>query len=578
MAETKQKTKRIAAGDGVFFGKEKPDIESAWKLYEEGRKFKTAINLYDTVNTNENFFIGKQWEGVQSNGLPTPVFNILKRDVCFVVSSITSDNISVQATPLAATPGTGELAEPARILNEEFEAIFEHNDLVPMVRVFARDAAVRGDGCIYTYWDADAETGQDAKGAIRSEVVENTRVHFGNPNNRNVQAQPYIIVESREIARIMRRTARENGCEDWESITPDDDNTGLGAERRTDDKVTKLFFMWKDDKGEVWGYECTKQSEVRKPWRMGIRRYPLVWLNWDYVQDCYHGQSMITGLIPNQIFINKMWAMSMLSLMTTAYPKIVYDKVRIPKWTNQIGQAIGVNGGDVNSVARVLDPATISPQISQFIESAIEQTNSNLGATSVALGDTRPDNTSAIIALQRAAATPSEITKQNLQLCVEELARIYLEFIAEFYGKRTVDVPLTQELAAAYEMVGIDAPEEVAVKFDFGIFKKLPMSMKLDVGASSYYSEIASMNTLDNLLMQGKIDVLQYLERIPDGYIPDRRGLISDIRGKMADAQAPTLAGAPGGDMIDTGETTEIPTGGGYAALQRKVTEGEDVR
>ena len=67
--------------------------EAVWTLYDRGRAFKEAIDLYETVNTNENFFIGKQWEGVRSNGLPTPVFNILKRDVCFVVSSITSDNL-----------------------------------------------------------------------------------------------------------------------------------------------------------------------------------------------------------------------------------------------------------------------------------------------------------------------------------------------------------------------------------------------------------------------------------------------------------------------------------------------------
>lgn len=250
------------------------------------------------MNTNENFFVGKQWEGVQSNGLPTPVFNILKRDVCFVVSSITTDNLKVQATPLAASPNTGALSDPARILNEEFESLFEHNHIPGLLREFARDAAVRGDGCIYTRWDPDVETGQPVTGAVRSEVVPNTRVFFGNPNDRNVQSQPYIILESREIARLLRKRARKNGSEDWDSISPDDDNTYPGAERRTDDKATKLFFMWRDEEsGEIWGYECAQHAEIRKPWRLGIRLYPIVWLNWDYVADSYHGQAMLTGLI-----------------------------------------------------------------------------------------------------------------------------------------------------------------------------------------------------------------------------------------------------------------------------------------
>lgn len=488
--------------------------EAVWELYEKGREFKEAIDLYETVNTNENFFIGKQWEGVRSNGLPTPVFNILKRDVCFVVSSITSDNLKVQATPLASAANSELLREPARLLNQEFESLFEHNNLPSLLRQFARDAAVRGDGCIYTWWDPEEKNGGPVDGAVKSEILPNTRVHFGNPNDRRVQTQPWIILESREMASHLRRRAYSFGSPDWDSILPDEDNTHPGDERRTEDKCTKLLFLWKErGTGEVWGYECARGAVVREPFPLGVRRYPVVWMSWDYVPDCCHGQAMLTGLIPNQIFINKMWAMSMLSLMTTAYPKIIYDRTRIPKWTNQVGQAIGVTGGDVSTAARSISPAAISPQVTQFIEAAIDQTNRNLGTTSAALGDVNPDNTSAIIALQRAAATPNEINKQNLREAVEELSRIYLEFIAGFYGVRAAETE-----------------EGVGTQFNYGFLRDVPMAMKIDVGASAYYSEIASIQTLDNLLSQGRIDVIQYLERIPDGYISDRRKLIEEIK------------------------------------------------
>lgn len=562
---------------GIFGGKDTPSVETVWALYNAGRKFNNAISLDETVKTNENFFVGKQWEGVQSNGLPTPVFNILKRDVCFVVSTITSDNLKIQATPLAATANTHQLIEPARIFTEECEAVMERNSLVSLIREFARDAAVRGDGCLYTYWDPDYDTGANAKGAIRTETVENNRVYFGNPNNRRVQSQPFIQIETREIVRELRKRAKENGSKDWESINADSDNTGMDGAKLTDDKVTLILTMWKDDEtGTVWCYESTQNCEVRKAWDTGLRRYPIVWLNWDYVQDCYHGQAMLTGLIPNQIFINKIWAMSMLSIMTTAYPKIVFDKTRIPKWSNRVGEAIGVTGGDVANAAKIIDPAQISPQIAQFIQLAVEQTNQNLGATSVALGDTRPDNTSAIIALQRAAATPSELTKQNLHKCIEDLALIYLEFMAEYYGTRTVDTETPPEIVTAYAFSGQQAPSEIPAEFDFKQLKDMPMQMKLDVGASSYYSEIAAIQTLDNLLMQNKIDVVQYLERIPDGYVPDRRGLLNELkqRNQMMMQAQPGMA-APSNEVAETGEPEPIPTGGGYAALQRKIATGE---
>lgn len=558
-----------------------PDCGTAWKLYERGLDFNASINLEDTVRVNENFFIGKQWEGVISNGLPTPVFNFLKRVCCFTVATITSDNIKVNASPLSATPNTTSLVEPVRIINEELDALTELNNIPSLMREFARNAAVDGDGCLYTWWDPDAETGQDAKGCIRTEIVENLRVHFGTPNDRDVQSQPWIILERREIISAAQAEAKENGFETWRNIGGDGDNTNPDAAKETTDKVTTILLFWRDTKTRhIWAYKCARGSSIREPWDLGIKLYPISWLNWDYIQDCFHGQAMITGLIPNQIFVNKLWAMSQLSLMTTAFPKVVYDATRVGKWDNRIGAAIGIQGGDVNSVAKIIDPASISPQISQFIQLAVEETEQSLGATSVALGDTRPDNTSAIIALQRAASTPSEITKQNLYKSIEDLYRIYIEFMGEYYGKRYVDMAPPEEVRQVYDFIGQTAPAEIPMQFDFSQLKNMPMHIKLDIGASSYYSEIASIQTLDNLLKMGKIDTIQYLERIPDGYIPGRRELINELKEQQRNAmamQAQMQQGSPqnpGGAPV-AGDTTkdEIPTGGGYSALQRKVNE-----
>lgn len=558
-----------------------PDCGTAWKLYERGLDFNASINLEDTVRVNENFFIGKQWEGVISNGLPTPVFNFLKRVCCFTVATITSDNIKVNASPLSATPNTTSLVEPVRIINEELDALTELNNIPSLMREFARNAAVDGDGCLYTWWDPDAETGQDAKGCIRTEIVENLRVHFGNPNDRDVQSQPWIILERREIISAAQAEAKENGFETWRNIGGDGDNTNPDAAKETTDKVTTILLFWRDTKTRhIWAYKCARGSSIREPWDLGIKLYPISWLNWDYIQDCFHGQAMITGLIPNQIFVNKLWAMSQLSLMTTAFPKVVYDATRVGKWDNRIGAAIGIQGGDVNNVAKIIDPASISPQISQFIQLAVEETEQSLGATSVALGDTRPDNTSAIIALQRAASTPSEITKQNLYKSIEDLYRIYIEFMGEYYGKRYVDMTTPEEVRQVYDFIGQETPAEIPMQFDFSQLKDMPMHIKLDIGASSYYSEIASIQTLDNLLKMGKIDTVQYLERIPDGYIPGRRELINELKEQQKNAmamQAQMQQGAPqnpGGAPV-AGDTTkdEIPTGGGYSALQRKVNE-----
>lgn len=371
-------------GDGTAEG---VHPELVWNLYQKALAFNTAINLEETVQVNENFFVGKQWEGVVSNGLPTPVFNILKRVCCFTVATISSDNIKINASPLAATADTKSLVEPARVINEELDALTERNNIPSLMREFARNAAVDGDGCTYTYWDPDFDTGQGVKGCIRTEVLENTRVHFGNANDRRVESQPYIIIARREIVADARAEAKKNGATHWATIQPDTDDTKQDSVKNTGDKVTTLLLLWRNrETGEIWGYKTAQKCAISKPKSLGICRYPITWLNWDYIQDSYHGQAMLTGLIPNQIFINKIWAMSQLSLMKSAYPKVLYDKTRVSKWDNRVGAAIGINGGDVNNVAKIMEPATISPQIAQFIQLAVEQTEQSLGATSVALG------------------------------------------------------------------------------------------------------------------------------------------------------------------------------------------------
>lgn len=559
---------------------EKITAESIFKEYDKMTGFNTGMDLYETVKANENMFIGKQWEGVESNGLPTPVFNFLKRVTLFTVASITSDNLKMKASPLAASGEEG-LSRYAEAVNSEFEKLFEFNKIPNKMREVIRNAAVDGDGCTYTYWNPDVNTGGKKKGAIVTEVIENTRVGFGNPNNRDVQIQPYILLKRRELTDKLKKRAKKLGCPSWEDIREDTDDEQIDAYKETGGKTTVILRLWKDE-GKVWACEAVKDIIVRKPWDLGLTLYPITWLNWDYIPDSYHGEAMITGLIPNQMFVNKLFAMSMISLMTTAYPRIVYDKTRVPKWDNRVGAAIPITGGDVNGVAKILDPAQISPQIAQFIELAVDMTQSNLGATSVALGDTRPDNTSAIIALQRAAAAPNEITKQNLYQCIEDLGRIYVDFMAEYYGKRIIRVnpPAPTELAPeisefAAEAMPLDADGKMPVEFDYAVFKKLPMSLKLDVGAASYWSEIANAQTLDNLLLNGKIDTVTYLEHMPDGYISDKQSIINAIRAAQPAAAAPPDGGGGGGGGL-TGvppEALGVRGGGGNGSLQRNLVK-----
>lgn len=85
----------------------------------------------------------------------------------------------MSASPLKAAANDKGLQQTTDIVNDEFVALFERNKITTMIREFMRNAAVDGDGCMYSYWDDDTDS-------IKTEVVENTRVFFGNPNDRRV--------------------------------------------------------------------------------------------------------------------------------------------------------------------------------------------------------------------------------------------------------------------------------------------------------------------------------------------------------------------------------------------------------
>ena len=549
----------------------KPTPEGVYKRYDKGVSFNTQIDLYDNVRKNENFFIGKQWEGVESNGLPTPTFNFLKRVTLFQIASISSDNLSMQATPMASTSEytLSDVEQMTDVINKQFAEIFERNKIVTKARQFMRNAAVDGDGATYSYWDPDLETGQDAKGGIVTEIVENTRVIFGNPNDRDVQAQPWIIIPMRRQVESVRRMAKKNG-QNPEDVHPDDEEYRNDMDSLSDDLVTVLVYLWRDDDtGRIWSYKATRNVELERARDTELKLYPITWMCWDYIQDCYHGQALISQLLPNQMFVNKLFAMVMISLMTSAFPRTVYDKTRIPHWDGRVGAAIGVNGGDMSSIAKIIEPAQISPQVSQFIDAAINYTQNFMGASDAALGDTRPDNTSAIIALQRASNAPLELVKLNMYEAVEDYGRICLDMMRVYYGKRYVQVKMLTNEQSMQQPLGMQLDNSyVPTLFDFSVLNKVPMSLKLDVGASAYWSEIASVQTLDNLLMNGKINVDDYLERIPEGYVSKKQELIDKLRGSMTPANT-----GSGGPLLDQNQQIPVEGGSGYRALQRALNE-----
>ena len=77
-------------------------------------------------------------------------------------------------------------------------------------------------------------------------------------------------------------------------------------------------------------------------------------------------------------------------------------------------------------------------------------------------------------------------------------------------------------------------------------YRDLLISVRVDVGSNPLWNVSSTIATLDVLLSNGIINKIQYLERLPQGIIPDKEGLLREAREEMQMAQQmPTESGVP---------------------------------
>lgn len=520
----------------------KKEPREIWEEYKKGVDYNTAIDLYETVRINENFYIGKQWEGVNAPDLPKPVMNIMKRVIAHQTAMIVSDDVGISFT---AHYPTDQAEQMAAIFAGEVERVIEQAGIKSMHRGLIRNSSVDGDACMYLYFDPDAETGQEALGDVRAESIENINVIFGNPYLCDVQKQPYIIIAQRRTLADVRAEAEENGSKYAYNIVPDSD-PNQGEAGSDNNLVTVLIKLWREDK-TVWVSKTTESVVVKEPTDTDMKLYPIAWMPWETIRSSYHGQASITGLIPNQIAINRLYAMMIRSVEMNAFPKLVYDSSKIQSWSNRVGEAIAVTGGGVtDAITTAVRGADVSPQVMQVIESTVSMTRDFMGASDAALGNVKPDNTSAIIAVQQASNVPLELQRRAFYAFVEDYARIIVDIMRAYYGNRTV-VVTDQDIIKKIWQPEIDPitgmavgapPKVMEVSVDFGMLDDANMRLKVDVGSAAYWSEIMQMQTLDNLMAKGIIqDAELFVESIPAKYLSSKNKILTRIQEQKAQMQ-----------------------------------------
>lgn len=530
--------------------KKKP--EEIFREYEKGVAFNQRLGdggLYEAVEQYENFYIGRQWEGVMAPDLEKPVLNFTHRVVSYCISMLVADDIGISMSPFRKTDRREAMC---RVLSNEVTRVVERSRLKTEAREALRSAAVDGDACVYFYLDEEQSRGEAAKGEIACLLVENTKVIFGNPYNHRVKGQPYIIMVQRRQVQAARELAKKNGVggDALENIKPDSESSYGELDSQADDLVTCLIKLWMEN-GTVRWKEVCREAEIQKERDTGYRCYPIAWMPWETVRGSYHGHGIMEGMIPNQIFVNKLWAMMMVQVKKMAFPKVIYNNTLIKKWDNRIGDAIGVAGDVDKAIAQNLRGGDFSAQAMELVEKTISYTKDYLGANDVALGNVNPDNAAAIIATSKASSAPLELQRLAYFQLMEDCVRICAEIMRCDYGMRTVTV--SGEDAMAMGLLGdfVDpntVPDNVETAINFADMDFDEMELNVEVGTSAYWSELAQQQSADNLLKAGIIkDAVDYVERIPDKWIRDKAGLLRKLKEQQTQMQMTQQAQAMGG-------------------------------
>jgi polyhydroxyalkanoate synthesis regulator phasin len=516
-------------------------LEQASKIenqYKEGINYKKKMGFLDKWAECERFKAGDQWAAPtpKTKNLPRPVVNIIAQTENHKISSVMNENIKMVFSAMDAEEGSDEF-QSAELFTRYAETTWENVKQDALNEEALESAANVGTGIWHYYFDNDVVGGNSLKykGQIKGEVIDIVNFFPGNPQNKDVQEQPYILITYRELLSNVRKQAEQNGIpKEMIALIRSDNDTQdqtydmAKEELSTSNKVTVITKYWKvfqipAVKPTVHFMKVASGVVFKPDTDMRISLYPIAVMQWERRKRSIFGMSNTEQLIGNQKSINFLYAMQILSSQLTGWPKMIVDRNAVKqKSTNTPGEIINVDGnpGEASNAVHYLNPSQMPAYIPNLIQMFTSETRSVAGANENALGEQSYANqpASSIIALQRANGIPLESIKRRFYQAMEDVGLIWAEFWKTYFN--------TDRMIKLKD----DNGEEYLTVFNGSQHQNADMSLKIDIGASSVYSESLMMASLDKLFDKGDITFEQYLKYAPRNVIPFKDSLLKSIQ------------------------------------------------
>ena len=521
--------------------------EQIQEEYDRGKSYNNGLNLYEEVKTCERFYEGDQWAGVKTKQVRPITVNFIRQIAHYKVAQIVSDDVGQDISPFLPDE---QAEQAAKILEQSIDRVVERQKIKDKHREMLRDAYIDGDVALFFWWDADQETGSPGvQGDIVAETLMNTNVIFGDPSNRKTQAQPYIIIVQRLPVKAIKKIAKQAGCADIDSIQGDADGNYVGDDETssTENMGTLLTRFWKNKNGNVCFCKVCGTVMVQKERETLMTLYPLAYMSWTPRKNSYHGVLEVSELINAQISINKQYTALAYQLNNNAQPFLVYNKQKFPDGLPYGARSVGIMGDPDKNLTAVAGSMPMPADATALTSNLLDTIKNVAGANDAALGNIkRPENTSAIVAVQQATAAPLSLTRLAYYQLVEDYERVIIDMMHAFYGRRKVVIDdKVQNENGEIETI------RVLQSYDFSALPVDALDLNIQIGAASYWAQTLQVTTLDNL-MNAKIipDAIEYLERVPDGMVKDKNGLMDAVKRAQEAAQAAAMQQAMGGGAL----------------------------
>lgn len=559
------------------------DSTKFWRRYEKGKDYLDAKDLVNRTNTCWNFFVGKQWEGIESDGEELPFLNYIHPNVMRKVTTIYTNRMAVNYSDM---DGRSDLQPVYERLSQMFSAKWEKANEDVLCRKSVKHGNITGDGLQY-FPTGNVEDVQ---------ILLNTDILYGDESEPNIQRQPYIIIQERRSVEEVKELARQNGIpeEQIALIRPDRDTDRLlgnideveSSDSNDSMKVTMIThfekkkeplteMMWEDTEegrvgtqiqvGErevVYVAKCTRHAmvELERPIKCepspidmangkqgrALTRYPVIKFSWEEFPNDARGVSQVEGLIPNQILINKTLARRSMTTKNTAYPRMAYDSTMVanPEALLEVGMPIEVTSGGVQSVNQAvayLNPAQSNDEPKRLTDDLLEITQELSGSGDTTMGniDLQRVAASAIVAVNDQAQSMHDDTVANLQLFVEDMADLWVELWQVFNPngmtvvmKQEQQVPITDPLTGEPvidPMTGkpkMEAKEvEVPIAITAEELDRIKPKTRIDVTKDNSFTREAQQQVIDGLLEKGLVSLEEWCELATDTSPVPKHGL-----------------------------------------------------